>query len=174
MINYQNVEDAKVVNYEDYDITFNENSETWAVRLGPELLYANASFKSVKNYIDRFEKNKRKFERIKILVLNEWGSWVKDTEKYTQGWLEGEITSITEEGDVWKCYKDVDGKTERRKYDHEWLNKHGFYELNDKNKEIANEIMRLKKEADSLNKKAEELEKQLATIRLKKNKKEVK
>lgn len=131
-----------IVKHKEYEIKFQEMSETWYVMID-DCSYSNVSLKKVKEYIDRLAK--KDFKRFKV-IYSDWNN-----KKI------GTVTSIDEAGAYWITN---DENKERKR-----ITARDIYVYNDKNLTLLSNIKSLKEQIEKLREEIDNLENQIERVK---------
>lgn len=90
---------AMTTEHHGYLIDYNENTEKFRAYVDGAVAFESPSLGGLKVQIERFEKNQNQkgFKRFKVWISN----WRFKKYDEPDGFVEGEVTSITEQGDYW-------------------------------------------------------------------------
>jgi hypothetical protein len=87
--------------YGKFIITYNEERAEWIGNLGDTIVARSAKLSELRKRLDNHEESEKKFVRIPVFC---W-QWQK--------WIEGIVTSVSNDGDVWVSWAD---KTRSKAY----------------------------------------------------------
>ena len=93
--------------YGEFTIAYKETIDQWVGSLDKIEIHRAAKLSDLKKALDRHYDKEHKFTRVPIFKRG--GKW-----SALGNWMEGEVTSITEEGHIWITWKDKSRSKEGR------------------------------------------------------------
>ena len=76
--------------YGKFKIGYNENTDVWTGTLDGETIATSQKLSELKKRLDKHGQAEKAFTRVKVFWKDHWS-----------GWDEGEVTSVTPEGEAW-------------------------------------------------------------------------